>query len=192
MPKNKDFQHSILIVSSSEQFVTIVKRSLKDFITIETRKTGALGRRAILERYFDIIVIDMMLPDETGEDLALDASEQCSASILVVCPQDRYEDVLEHITDNGILAVPKPFPKGRIDKAIRLLCAVQGRMRELKKRMDSLEEKMEEMRIVSRTKIILIEKKNMTEDEAHRFIGKYAMDNGISRGRAATLIMEDI
>jgi response regulator NasT len=46
--------------------------------------------------------------------------------------------------------------------------------------------------VVSRAKITLMEKKNFTEDEAHRYIGKYAMDNGISRGRAATLIMEDL
>ena len=51
---------------------------------------------------------------------------------------------------------------------------------------------MEELRVVSRTKITLIEKMNMSEDEAHRFIGKYAMDNGISRGRAATMILDDL
>ena len=120
MSKNKDIQHSILIVSASEQFDSIVKSSLKNFMTVEFRKTGALGRRAILERYFDMIVVNSPLPDETGEDLVLDTAEKSNASILIVCPRDSFEDVLDHVTDSGILVVPKPFPRGRIDKAIRL------------------------------------------------------------------------
>ena len=192
MPKNIDIQHSILIVSSSGQFDSIVKSSLKGFSTVENRKTGALARRAILERYFDMIVIDSPLPDETGEELAMDAAEKSNASILLVCPRDSFEEVLDRVTDSGILVVYKPFPRGRIDKAIRLLCASQTRIRELEMKIGTLEDKMEELRIVSRAKITLIEKKNMSEDEAHRFIGKFAMDNGISRGRAASLILEDI
>ena len=51
---------------------------------------------------------------------------------------------------------------------------------------------MEDLRTVDKAKIMLIEKKQMTEDQAHRFIGKTAMDHGISRKRAAIRIMDDL
>ena len=51
---------------------------------------------------------------------------------------------------------------------------------------------MEEIRIVSKAKILLVEKKKMTEDEAHRYIGKMAMDHGVSRKRIAEQLIEDI
>ena len=46
--------------------------------------------------------------------------------------------------------------------------------------------------MVSRAKLLLVEKKHMTEDEAHRYIGKLAMDGGVSRGIAARQIVEEI
>ena len=184
--------HSILIVSASEQFDAIVKRSLKGFTTINFVKSGSLARRSVMEKEYDIIVVNSPLPDETGIDLALDTAEKSRASILLVVPKEIYEDVLERVTDLGVQVLPKPFPKGRVDKAVRFLAAIQKKSLKLEKKVLSIEEKMEELRLVSRAKILLVEKKNMSEDEAHRYIGKAAMDNGLSRKRIAEKILEDI
>lgn len=184
--------HSILIVSASEQFDAIVKRSLKGFTTINFVKSGSLARRSVMEKEYDIVVVNSPLPDETGIDLALDTAEKSRASILLVVPKEIYEDVLERVTDLGVLVLPKPFPKGRVDKAVRFLAAIQKKSLKLEKKVLSIEEKMEELRLVSRAKILLVEKKNMSEDEAHRYIGKAAMDNGVSRKRIAEKILEDI
>lgn len=184
--------HSILIVSASEQFDAIVKRSLKGFTTINFVKSGSLARRSVMEKEYDIIVVNSPLPDETGIDLALDTAEKSRASILLVVPKEIYEDVMERVTDLGVLVLPKPFPKGRVDKAVRFLAAIQKKSLKLEKKVLSIEEKMEELRLVSRAKILLVEKKHMSEDEAHRYIGKAAMDNGVSRKRIAEKILEDI
>ncbi|MCR4692087.1 MAG: ANTAR domain-containing protein [Lachnospiraceae bacterium] len=190
MAKDRDYQHSILIVSSSEQFHVIVKRSLKNFITIDSKKSGVLARRALLERDYDLIVIDAPLSDEMGQELALDLSEKGSASILIVAPKEISEDIMESVTDQGILVVPKPFPKGRVDKAIRFLVAMQKRFRHYEKKSLSVEEKMEEIKLVSRAKILLVEKKHMSEEDAHRFIGKQAMDHGLPRRVTAQKIID--
>ena len=191
MSKKDDFYHSILIVSASEQFDQIVKKSLAGFTTIDIRKSTSLARRCILERYYDIVVINSPLPDETGEDFAIFVTERCNASVLLVTPQDVFEDALNRVTDNGVLIVPKPSPRGRIDKAIRYLVAVQDKIHLIEQKARTAEEKMEEMRTVNKAKFILVEKKHMTEDDAHRLIGKMAMDNGVSRGRAARMIIDE-
>ena len=51
---------------------------------------------------------------------------------------------------------------------------------------------MEELRIVSRAKLLLMEKRHMTEDEAHRLIGKQAMDKGLTRRQAAEKILDEL
>ena len=191
MPKREEYSHSILIVSSSEQFTAIVKKSLRDFLMIDIRKSASMARRGILEQYFDIVVINAPLQDESGEQLALDIAQQCSASVLLVVPAEVYEDVLEHVTDQGILVLSKPMPRGRMDKAVRFLVAMQNRIRMLNKKMQAVEERLEELRIVDRAKFHLVEYRHMTEDEAHRYIGKRAMDNGVSRRRIAEEILED-
>ncbi|MCR5011685.1 MAG: ANTAR domain-containing protein [Lachnospiraceae bacterium] len=192
MPKHDDTVHSALIVSASEQFETLIKRSLMDVITVESRKSGAMARRYVLERYYDLVIINAPLPDESGEELALDIVDQCDASVLMVVPQDIFEDVLDRVTEQGIMVMPKPSPKGRIDKSVRFLVATQNKMHRLEAKVNKAEEKMEEMRVVNKAKLLLINKKKMSEDEAHRYIGKMAMDNGISRGRAAERILDDL
>ena len=192
MPKHDDTVHSALIVSASEQFETLIKRSLMDVITVESRKSGAMARRYVLERYYDLVIINAPLPDESGEELALDIVEQCDASVLMVVPQDIFEDVLDRVTEQGIMVMPKPSPKGRIDKSVRFLVATQNKMYRLEAKVARAEEKLEEMRVVNKAKLVLINKKKMSEDEAHRYIGKLAMDNGISRGRAAERILDDL
>ena len=192
MPKHDDTVHSALIVSAAEQFETLIKRSLMDVITVESRKSGAMARRYVLERYYDLVIINAPLPDESGEELALDIVEQCDASVLMVVPQDIFEDVLERVTEQGVMVMPKPSPKGRIDKSVHFLVATQNKMHKLEAKVAKAEEKMEEMRVVNKAKLLLINKKKMSEDEAHRYIGKMAMDNGISRGRAAERILDDL
>ena len=83
---------SILIVSSSERFDAAVKRPLKGFVTIDIRKSAAMARRCIMERAYDIVAICAPLPDETGEELALDVTDRYSSSVLFVAPQETYED----------------------------------------------------------------------------------------------------
>ena len=191
MPRRNDIYHSILIVSAAEQFDRFIRKSFPVNSTVETARSAAVARRSILERYYDIVVINAPLPDENGENFAIDVTGICTASVLIVTPLDRFEGVLGRVTDHGIMVMPKPSPGGRIDKSVRFLLAVQNRIHKLEKKVQTLEEKMEEIRTVSKAKVLLVERRHMTEDEAHRYIGKQAMDQGISRKSAAERIMEE-
>jgi len=191
MPGESDYYHSILIVSDSDRFQTIVKKSIAGFITIDVRKNASMARRCILERYYDLVVIELPLSDEMGDGLAIDIAEKCNASILLVAPQEVSEDLFDKVTDYGILVTPKPVSDGRIDKEIRYLVALQNRFHDMEKKTLTVQEKMEEIRVVSKAKILLVEKKHMSEDEAHRYIGKQAMNRGVSRRKIAEDILEN-
>ena len=195
MPRNNQefpgHAWSILIVSDSPRFDAVVKKSLKGFITIDARKSCALARRCILERDYDIVVIRSPLSDERGEELALDIAGRSSASVLIVAPQDYFEDVAEMVTDSGIFVIAEASFIAFIDKAIRYLVAIQNRIYRFKYQAARALENAEEIRVVSKAKLYLIEKKGMSEDEAHRIIGKTAMNNGISRRQAAERILEE-
>ena len=53
----------------------------------------------------------------------------------------------------------------------------------------AIEEKMEEIRLVNRAKWLLIEELNMTEQEAHRYIEKQAMDRCVTKRAVAEQIL---
>ena len=192
MAKREDIQHAVLVVSAAEQFPAAVKALLPKgtCCTFDVKKSAAAARACILERYYDLIAVSAPLPDETGLDFVMDITEQCSASILFALPREVSGDISERLSEHGILAMPKPLSKTALGQALRFLLAVQNRMYALKAELRKAEEKAEELRIVTKTKLFLMETRHMTEDEAHRFIGKQAMDQGLSRKRAAERILE--
>lgn len=161
------------------------------FVSLEFRKNITQARRQILERWYDIVVINIPLPDENGLDLAMDIAEKGRASVLIAAPSEIYEMVLDYVTDYGILAIPKPSSKNRIEKALRYLMKVQEKLAGMQKELELARKRLEEMRLVNKAKFLLVEQKHMTEEEAHRHIGKLAMDQRISRQKAAEEVIED-
>ena len=63
------------------------------------------------------------------------------------------------------------------------------RLRRTEKKTATIEEKMEEIRLVNRAKWLLIEQLKMTESDAHRYIEKQAMDRCVSRREIAQNII---
>ena len=63
-------------------------------------------------------------------------------------------------------------------------------MRKSEKKALSIEEKMEEIRIVNRAKWLLISELKMDEQGAYRYIEKHAMDRCISKREIAEEIIE--
>lgn len=190
---DKEIMHSILVVSGSEQFNTQFRQSLPEnlFASVEYRKNATSARHQILERWYDIVVINVPLPDENGLELAMDIAEKQRASVLIAAPSQIYEMVLDHVTDHGILAIPKPSPKSRIEKGVRFLMKVQEKLAGMQQELEQARSRLEELRIVSKAKFLLVEHRHLTEEEAHRYIGKLAMDQRISRQKAAEDIIDD-
>ena len=54
-----------------------------------------------------------------------------------------------------------------------------------------MQEKIAQVRLVSHAKCCLVEREQMSEDAAHRYIEKRAMDTRMSRGEVAQEILED-
>ena len=76
-----------------------------------------------------------------------------------------------------------------LTQALRWMAAARERLRRTEKKTATIEEKMEEIRLVNRAKWLLIEQLKMTESDAHRYIEKQAMDRCVSRREIAQNII---
>ena len=160
--------------------------------SVRSAEDVSSARRILSEFDYDFVFVNSPLPDENGLEISLDIIDTSNASVLLVVSKESYDDITDRVTDYGVLVLAKPFHWRQIDKAIRFLTAIQNKRHQLEYKMRDLQDKMEDLRTVAKAKCMLIEKKHMTEDQAHRFIGKTAMDHGISRKRAAIRIMDDL
>lgn len=192
MPGNEDIRHSLLIVSGSEQFAMTVRNALPSgkIRLVDCKSSAAAARRSVLEKSYGIVIISAPLPDESGLELALDIAGSGNAGVLIAAPPEVYDSILERGAEQAVLALSRPVQRFTMQTAVRYLIAVQDRMVRLRQETDRALEKAQEIRRIDRAKFILMEKKHLTEDAAHRYIGKLAMDNAVTRLRIAAMIID--
>lgn len=192
MPRHEDRHYRVLVVSSRDQFDSYIADTMPSGMnmTADIKRNASAARRLLLEREYDIIIINMPLSDETGIELALDTVNTCQ--VLLVTPKEIFDEVLDRVTDYGVIVMPDGSNVHRMEKILRYLIAESNKIKKFQKQIADVQDKMDQMRLVNKAKFMLVEEKHVSEDEAHRMIGKLAMDNGISRGKAAQMIIDDL
>ncbi len=192
MKERTDSRYAVLIVSSSEQFNITVKKVLPDrrFDVIEIRKSASSARRELLVRDYDIVIINAPLQDGMGTEFVMDVVEKQSAGVIFAVPTEVFSNVNDHLIDYGVLTLPKPVKLQELGRMIRLLIAMNDRLRKAQKKFRTLTEKMDELKIVSRAKIVLVER-GMSEADAHEYIIREAMNKGLTKRQVAEEIVDD-
>jgi len=167
-----------LIVSCSEKGTDFFSEkllavSIKHIIAV--RSCGE-ARRILLERDFDLVVVNSPLKDESGENFAQHIASGCVSQVMLVVGSENFDAVSAVCEDSGILTISKPVNKDIFWTTLKLAIAAQNRLRRVHNENSMLKQKIEDIRIVDRAKWILVYNLNMSEKEAHRYIEKQAMD----------------
>ena len=184
--------YSVLIVTASDSFVSSVMPLLPvtDYWPVTTVRSVSEARRRIVETDFDIVLINAPLPDDFGMRLAIDICTNSGAGVLLMVKSDLFNDIYAKVVSYGVITLSKPTNLQMVAQNLRILCATRERMRQMQARQATVEEKIEEIRLVNRAKWLLIECLSMTEPEAHRYIEKQSMDLRISKREVAENIMK--
>ena len=138
---------------------------------------GAETRRALAEGDWALAVINTPLGDESGLELAIELAHQSAAGVLLLVKADLAETVAMRVEDDGVLVLPKPVSRPLFDQAVRFAMATRNRLMTIHAENARLEKKLAELRMVSRAKCLLVEHLRMTEEQAHRYIERQAMDS---------------
>ena len=75
----------------------------------------------------------------------------------------------------GVFVIPKPFSKSIFYQGVRFVFTSLRRVNAMKTQQDKLMKKVDDIRVVNRAKCILIQYRNMTEEEAHKYLEKEAI-----------------
>ena len=184
-------RYSVLLVSSSPKFNESMPALLPEsrFYPVTAVSDVSSARRRLLENKYDIVIINTPLPDDFGTRLALYICENSGAGVLLLVKAEHYPDINGRVSQFGVLVLPKPTTSQAASQSLQLLCGTRERLRRMEQKTASIEEKMEEIRIINRAKLLLMEQLKMTEKEAHRFIEKQAMDRCVTRITIAQSIL---
>lgn len=187
----KEKHYNLLVVSSSDAFNQSMQRIVAQFESLSAKyvSSASTAKRSLLERNYDIAIINTPLSDEFGSRFSIDVTTEHNLIAMLVVKGDVYEGIYDKVLDFGIYVMPKPVTTPQMIQSLRWLCATKERFRRFEKKTTTLEEKMGEIRLVNHAKWLLIENLKMTEADAHRYIEKQAMDRCVSRKEVAENII---
>ncbi len=187
----KERIYSVLVVSASEKLNIALSNLLPEFRCQPVRFVSSIsaGKRAWSERSYDFVIVNSPLPDDAGIRFAIDTGSAPEVVVLLLVRAELYAEVREKVTEHGVFTLSKPFPQPVLSRALEWMETIRERLRRLEKKTLSVEEKMEEIRLVNRAKWLLISELKMDEPHAHRYIEKQAMDRCIPKRAVAEEII---
>ena len=181
-----------LIVSCTEKSKNIFADNLLAAFIPQIIAVQSCGeaRRTLLERDFDLIVIDAPLRDESGEEFAKHVAVNCVTQVILAVHSEFFEAISAICENYGILTISKPINQPVLWATIKLSIAAQNRLQRMHNENSQLKQKIEDIRIINRAKCLLISHLSLSEKDAHKFIEKQSMDMRVSKREVASGILK--
>ncbi len=188
----KECTYSVLIVSATDAFTSAFADLLPEtkYFPVHTVSSINAARCTLTEKTYDFIIINAPLRDDIGVRFAIDTCRNKQSVVLLIVKSDIYNGIHEQVTKYGVFTLSKPLSKITMTYALNWLESSRERLRQFEKKSLSIEEKMDEIRLVNKAKWILISQLSMSESEAHRYIGKQAMDRCVTKRTIAEEIIK--
>ena len=184
---------SALIVSSGERGLSVLSQILRQagVERLSTAPTAALAKQMLVENEFDLCMINSPLSDETGERLALNIASRGNSEVILCVRAEVFEEVSAHVEDAGVLTVSKPIQRALLWNTLKVAISAHRRVQRFQAENTRLIHRIEDIRMVDRAKCLLISYLGMSEEEAHRYLEKQAMDTRRSKREVAEQILKN-
>ncbi len=182
----------VMVVSSSDKGAEFIVKLLDParYGSVTIARNAGEARRSLINGNFDTVIINTPLTDEFGHELALYAAENSVSGIILIVKSQIFDEISSRVENFGVITVAKPLSAGIFHQTLAMVYATQERLRGMKKENENLRSKIDELKIISRAKCVLIEYLNMSEPAAHRYIEKQAMDMRTTKLQVAEKILK--
>jgi len=184
--------YSVLLVSAQEKLNKMILPALSGgrYDPVTVVDSIAKAQRKLVDADYDLVIINAPLPDDFGRKFAVDVCSESERVAVMTVRSDMFDEIASSMTSKGVMVIKRPLDENRLDEMLGVMCSIRERLRRIKKKTQTLEEKMEEIRLVNRAKWALIKSCHMTEENAHRYIQKQAMDLCLSKKETAENILK--
>ena len=181
----------VLLVSHGEKNQAIFKQLLieQEFTELYMAPSSTQARELLRQHEFQLVVIVTPLPEEYGCEVAKTAAHT-TAGVMLVVKAEFEKELAEKLGPEGIFVFTPGMGKRFFCHAAAVLLALHYRLAQTMPKQAKLEKTIEDIRLVDRAKCLLIQYNGFTEQEAHHYIEKEAMNRRITRREMAEEILE--
>ncbi len=156
---------------------------------------AADGQEAIdlaLELEPDVCVLDVKMPKVEGITAAEQILKEIPTAVVMLTAFSQKE-LVQRAAEIGAMAyVTKPFGPNDLIPAVEIALSRQSQIEALETEIADLSERFETRKRVDRAKGLLINRMDMTEPEAFRWIQKTSMDRRLSMREVADAVIDQV
>ena len=138
---------------------------------------------------YDIVVINSPIEDSDGADLAIKLCRDTVCGVIILVAAEKAAFIGSKVSDYGVVVASKPINKMLFKQLLGVVRAAQKRYAGLSKENERLRESLEEAKLINRAKILLMQHLALSEERAHKYIEKQAMDMRISKIEVARQVL---
>lgn len=182
---------SVLIISKTDEIAQPLKELMQSegYGDISSVCNTQQAQASVNGRDFDVIIINTPILDCGGIDLAVELTGRSKAGIFVLMKSDVYDKCCDTLEEKGVFAVKKPLNRAGFHQCLKIWEISKKRLLSLESENLKLKNQVEEIKIINRAKCTLMQCLTMSEQQAHRYIEKQAMDMRISRFQVAQRVL---
>ena len=182
-----------LIVSPDKGFTAELKlllRGVTQGVAVSASLCCADAKNAVLSSDHDIVIIDGSLPDKPATELALAVADKTTSGCLMIADPEKSAPFADRLADAGVFLLDKPLDKAQFSRTVRLMDACRRRLEGIRRDHVKLKRRLDEIKAVNRAKMVLMQYLKFSEEQAHRYIEKQAMDLRMTRYEIAMKVMK--
>lgn len=136
---------------------------------------------------YDVVYCDFV--SDVAQRLRWSPGDPPATLVLIVSPAQRIElQMLHNCAPDGVIHLP--CPPHAVLSSLTLARSHFLYTQRLRKKIDKLDENLRTMRSVERAKVILMQTRNISEEEAYHFLRRQAMEKRVTIGLLACTIVD--
>lgn len=138
----------------------------------------------------DIMILKLPLEDETGIEKILDmAGKNKRLQTILMVRRDAYEQTAYRCRNSQIFVLSLPAQAQVMSEAVRFMLAMGRGIAERDNEVLRLRKKLSEIGYITKAKCLLIQYRGMTEEDAHYYLERKAMDRCVGKKEIALEII---
>ena len=142
------------------------------------------------QQIFDLCIIQVPLPDEFGIRSAKQWALKFTMGILLLVKKDIYDQTIYPVQEEGIFVLSLPCQKEMLYQALRCLQANCDRIKRISLKLQKMNKQIQDEKLIYQAKLTLISQYCWSEEKAHHYIEKAAMDSNQTRAYVARSILK--
>ena len=184
---------AILVIAAKPRIQSSVRSALTaKYGRVLTAETVQEARRAVEREKIALMVIFSPLKDEEEIPRLFDMADRRGIAAGYIVGREIYGETAYRLEGRNVFVVAYPLQMDQVLQLVSFLHQVQRRFWLVLSEQERLQRQVQDIQIVCRVKCMLVEKREMTEEEAHHFIEQEAMNTGLSKREAALKILKEL